>query len=59
MAGAGEKTASRAAARHIVRVAPRIDPVQIAPRGGSQGMEPMHRATSPDSKGMERPRGHR
>jgi len=59
MARAGEKTASRAAARHIARMADRIDPVQIAPRGGSHGMEPMHRAISPDSKGMEHTEGHR
>jgi len=52
MADAGEKT-------QTLDGSLRIDTLQKLSCGGSQGMEPMHRATLPDSRGMERPRGLR
>jgi hypothetical protein len=43
MARGGKKPALGTACRHLPGMAFRIDPVQIALRGGSQDMEPMHR----------------
>jgi hypothetical protein len=47
MAAAGKKT-------QTLRGPLQTDTVQKSSCGGSQGMEPMHRATSPDSRGMDR-----
>jgi hypothetical protein len=47
MAAAGEMTSLGDSSR--------IDTLHNPSCGGSQGMEPMHRTSPPDSKGMERP----
>jgi len=42
------------AKRHFGLVAHETDTVQMAPRGGTHRMDPMHRSAAPDSKGMDR-----
>jgi hypothetical protein len=52
MAAAGEKTQTFCGSLQI-------NALQKPSCGGTHGMEPMHRTTSPDSLGMECPRGLR